>query len=1066
MMPSFCFRLWLPLVAAAALLAQPAALPPPMPAQPPKPAQKMPDGEAERALRYYLERRMGPGATDLPQDRYEKARQHTARMRAFSLARGRYVEKSPSGATENLTVDWGAWTSLGPGNQGGRSKALLVHPTNPDIMYTGGVTGGVWKTEDGGQSWRPLADLFPTIGIGAMAFDPTNPDIIYAGTGFYFNSLSGTNVYGAAPRGSGLFKSTDAGQTWTRLNAPEGTAFRFINAIHVSRQDSNRLYVASFGGVFRSTDGGQSWTLTLRPPGNTTGCTAMVARTDVETDYLFSFCGRLAGERPAIYRNRDAGNQLEWEVVHQPGNIGNTTLALAPSSQNVIYALASSIDPANPSFSSGLFAVYRSTVNGDPDTWEERVTNRDPNPLNTALLSSNSGFFGPECQGTLTRSISSQGWIHNAIAVDPLNPRIVFVGGIDIYRSDDGGTNWGIASFWQAADGPNGAHADVLGFAFHPRYDGEGNQTLFVAGDGGIYRTPNARAATAQGPRAGCTPFQNRVIWEPLHGGYVTTQFYYGAVYPGGAAYLGGKQDNGTMRGTDAQGPLNWVRIRGGDGAAVAVDPRDANNVWVSTQNFGYVRSINGGKVFATGTRGISESAFQFIAPVGVDPTNAQRQFAGGRRLWRTTDGAANWTPVSAQLPAAVSTISAVAVSPSDPRRVVFGTTAGAIFRVENADDAAGDTEHPSALPRTGHVSSLAFDPTNADIVYATYSQFNTNATQQHVYKSTDGGRTWQGIDGTGANSIPDVPVLSVMVDPLDRQRVYLGTDLGILVSPDGGATWARDVNPFANVVTETLILNRDAGVTQLVAFTFGRGVWRAILPDSGTPCEYRLSGAIGDVPAFGGEGSLSVDTGENCVWSALPQSAALDVVSPATGRGPGQVRFQVSLNTSAQRRPVAATLQNQSLTSTQAGAAIFSGNDARANATPITALPYVGVQDTRPYTAAADDPSPSCAGTNASTHKTAWFRFQAPRTGVLQLNVQGQRYDIFGNSGVVVTAYAESDLTRELGCVLGPRDTGPLIFSNMGVAVLEGQTYLIQVGATGSTPQDGGYTVVAATYR
>ena len=185
-------------------------------------------------------------------------------------------------------------------------------------------------------------------------------------------------------------------------------------------------------------------------------------RTDQATDYLFASCGTTVASNPVILRNinagGDAGGAGAWQVVHGNRAMGNTTLALAPSNQSIVYALSASNGADAAVWNSSLLGVWRSTTNGDPDTWEERVTNLDPVALNTSMLSANTTFFANVC-GAGTRTISGQGWIHNAIAVDPQDPERVYAGGIDIYRSDDGGRNWGIAGFWQAADGPSGAHS-------------------------------------------------------------------------------------------------------------------------------------------------------------------------------------------------------------------------------------------------------------------------------------------------------------------------------------------------------------------------------------------------------------------------------------------------------------------------------------------------------------------------------------------------------------------------------------------------------------------------------
>ena len=1033
---------------------QPATPQPPATQAVTKRVKSMPTDQPDKAAEFYLLKRVGSGVPDLPYEKYEVAQRRLDRMPVFPLS------GTPIRKTSERHIDLGGWEPLGPGNQGGRSRHLLIHPTNPLIMYVSATTGGVWKTVDGGRNWSPLTDLFPSLGIGALAFDPGNPDTLYVGTGFWFNTLSGTNVFGTAIRGTGIYRSRDAGATWQPLGIPPGLHFRYINKISVSRHDPNRLYAATWTGIFRSADGGQNWTRVLnRGTGAQNGCQDMVARTDQATDYLFAACGTSAAGAAAIFRHPDAASDAPWQPVFTPPAMGNTTLALAPSSQGTIYALTASNGDDKVEWRSALQGVYRSTTNGDPNTWEPRVTNDDPEPLNTSLLSSNQAFFSNVCS-TGERSVGGQGWIHNAIAVDPQDPDRVFVGGIDIYRSDDGGRNWGIASFWQAADGLKGAHADVLGLIFPPDYDGATKPNLYAITDGGVYLTESARAALAVGPRAACTN-GNLVHWRPLHGGYQSTQFYSGAVMPGGGAFFGGKQDNGTMRGTLA-GKGEWVRLRGGDGAAVAVDPRDANVLFTSTQNFGLARSRNGGRTFSATLRGIAEPAanFSFIAPLAMDPTNPDRLYAGARRFYRTTNQADNWEAMSTELTTAQGTVSAIAVSPSDPQRVMFATSQGFILRANDALAANGDTVWEATRPRPGYVPGLTFDPTNSDIVYATYSQFNTAAGQHHVYRSIDGGRNWQGIDREGDSGVPDLPVFTILVDPLDPQRLYLGTDLGVIASLDGGNSWTRDVNPFATVPTESLVLERGSGVTYLYAFTLGRGVWRTALPGTGAPCDY----AVDDLPplsaAFGGVLTINLRTGPECAWSAIGQTA--DIQTPSSGRGPAGIRATLPLNFATAARRFNFSVQDKALTTQQAAAmAVPAAADAIATPATVATLPYVGIRDTRTATVEPRDPQGSCAP-NAPA-KTIWWRVTAPASGTMEAVFQSQRYDVFGNSGVVVSAFAAegTSVGSELGCQTIPRNTTAYVFQTFQFPVTAGESYFLQASATGTTPTDGGYTIL-----
>jgi photosystem II stability/assembly factor-like uncharacterized protein len=224
---------------------------------------------------------------------------------------------------------------------------------------------------------------------------------------------------------------------------------------------------------------------------------------------------------------------------------------------------------------------------------------------------------------------------------------------------------------------------------------------------------------------------------------------------------------------------------------------------------------------------------FLFITPFTLDPNDPQRLWTGGRRLWRTDDAAGSWTPAS-RSPLGTGQVSALAVAPGNSRNVVVGTSQGFIYRSDDALNANGITRWDSSLPREGFVSSLAYDPSAPGVVYATYAGFGGS----HVWRSDDGGVTWEAIDGNGSTAVPDIPVHSIVVDPANSDRLYLGTDLGVFTTWNRGRTWAVENTGFANAVTEWLTLGEDdSGAPLLFAFTHGRGAWRVKLaPAPGTP--------------------------------------------------------------------------------------------------------------------------------------------------------------------------------------------------------------------------------------
>ncbi len=758
--------------------------------------EPMREDDPDKAAEYFAAKRAGTA------DRfasYAKARERMHTMpRVASNAEG--------------DRPFGQWTFLGPGNVGGRTRVFLIDNANPDVMYAGGVSGGLWKSNDAGKAWMPVGDDLANIAINSLAMDPTNHDILYAGTGegYFREEQRGT----ALPIvGDGIFVTHDAGITWSQLASTAGEDFDFVNDLVVSTHDPSRIYAATRTGVWRSNDSGETWQNIL-PTTVKGGCLDLAFRGDTSGDYLFASCGTF--ERATIYRNANAESNAEWQSVFSDANMGRTTLAIAPSNPSVIYALAASNEPGI--YNQALLGVYRSTQNGDAGTWEARITNKSSDYLATLLLTNVYGATTANCRNT-ANSFTTMGWYCNVIAVDPVNADRVWVGGVDAFRSDDGGRTWGITSYWwEREDYPTFLHADQHAIVFHPRYDGVNNKQLFFANDGGLARTDNALASPAYGISAACNPAASAFDFTTLNNGYGVTQFYHGSISPDGRMWMGGTQDNGTIIGSYDMSTNEWRHALGGDGAYTAIDTEIPTTIYGSSQYGNVYRSVNGGAGWRN-ARGALNDDFLFIAPLAIDANKTQRLWIGGRRLWRTEDRAEQWAMVSQILPGQVS---AIAVAPGNSNLVLAGTNSGHIVRNTDATNAHAQTTWSLTQPREGFVSWIQFDPIDANVVYATYAGFGG----EHLWRSTDAGATWEPI----INNLPDIPVHSIAIDPTRRERFYLGTDLGVFVSLDSGATWNIENTGFANVVTELVTIAQGHYGPAVYAFTHGRGLWRAEL--------------------------------------------------------------------------------------------------------------------------------------------------------------------------------------------------------------------------------------------
>jgi uncharacterized protein (TIGR03437 family) len=535
----------------------------------------------------------------------------------------------------------------------------------------------------------------------------------------------------------------------------------------------------------------------------------------------------------------------------------------------------------------------------------------------------------------------------------------------------------------------------------------------------------------------------------------VTTQFYGGDVFNGGGGYIGGSQDNGSLLG-DAAHP-NWTDIQGGDGGIWRIDPVDSSVFYGESPTL--ARFTLGGATFSPISNGIGEPSPTYPAYT-LDPNNSLRLYFGGDgKLWRSDNQGTTWTAVAS----GGIYINAVTVAPSDSNHVVFGDQYGNIFTTSTALSAPG-TGWTSSKPRVGWVSAIAFDPTDSNIVFAAYSTFDANPGDNHMYKSVDTGRSWTGIDNAGsATGLPDLPINSILIDPLNPLTVYLGTDMGIFVSTDGGSSWGHDTSSFTNTVVNTLALDRGAGVTNLYAYTFGRGVWRVTLAGGGVPCAYSLSPTSVNIDSYGSIGAIDVNTGAGCAWNAEVIQGYVQLLPPASGVGPGQVFYQSAPTLSSQPSTSLFYVQGNPIQVTQAGADFPASNDTMATAERVSTFPYVG-SASFPLTSDPSDPVHSCTG--SADFDTSWWLFTPTSSGMVSFQGYAYRGDgISGEGGFVVTAYPASSVSTasELGCYTTPRSTTFLSFAGFQAAVKAGISYLVELSYTTSAATQGFIAIAPA---
>ena len=751
--------------------------------------------------RFRSKRWRGPG--DLPADRYRAAAAQIDRMPAYSIASSRFT-------TGRISSIEGSWEALGPDNVGGRTKALVIDPINPNTMYAGTATGGVWKTNDAGQTWSALTDTLPTLAVNSMAIDPSDHNILYVGTGEVIP-------------GAGIFKTTDGGQTWSQLSPTAN--FAYVYSLGISSSRPADIYAGTDTGLWSSLDGGVTWTQSLPMPG---GCFSTAVRGDQPTDIVFAACSQDIGSPLAyfpqepetsgllngysIYRNSD-GTSSNWQMVFSAAEMGPTVLAVAPSAPDTIYALASDINPKS-SFEYALAGLFVSDQGGVIGTWQQRAGTSNPNSLTANILSYPQSSQG--CTYNTIQGYIGQGAWNLGLAVDPTNSQVVFAAGPRLSRSQDGGR-----TFAGLITTPNVLfHTDFHAFAFHPNYNGRANQTLFVTLDGGVYRSDSARSGATS---TACGDQYYDLTGSAIVSGLQIAQFYHGAVASGGTSYLGGTQDTCTM--VAGPGQTSWTVLYNGDGGGVAFDPSNAGTYYIEStaapSNPPLLKTVNGGKTFNWVVGGITPGTGDGIFnALSVDPNAPQTVYYGLGSLWRSLDGAFTWSQIS---PLTGAPIAAIAVNPGNSSEVVFGNNSGRIY-------SGSPPAWNAAQPRSGYVSSLAFDVQHSGVVYATYATFRTQPADAQVYVSQDHGATWTAL---GASSLPDIPAHVLIVDPRSSSTLYIGTDMGVFVSFDSGNTWAHD-SSFPNVLTESLVLDSTPGrrepIEYLYAFTHGRGAWKVQL--------------------------------------------------------------------------------------------------------------------------------------------------------------------------------------------------------------------------------------------
>lgn len=659
------------------------------------------------------------------------------------------------------------WTFAGPENIGGRITDVELDPGNSSTIYLGAASGGVLKSTNYGISWQNKFVGMPVISVGDIAVDPSNPNTVWCGTG-EANSSSFSFL------GNGIYRSDDGGNSWQHKGL---TRSAYIGRVIVDHSNSNRVFVAACGnlfsanderGVYRTTDGGNTWQRVLFLTDSTSAVDLVQHPTNPNILYACMWervrgltYRRSFGYSSGIYKTTDAGNTWTKLTNGLPnGQVGRIGIDISKNYPDFLYAVFD--------LPGEQVGVYKTTNAGA--TWNQ--TN----------------------DGDLQGMMSNFGWYFGQIRIDPTNPQKVFVMGVPLYYSNDGGDTWQVSG---------DMHVDHHAMCFAP------TGQIFEGNDGGLYKSSNGGQS-----------------WTKInHLGL--TQFYAIDIdYQNPEVLIGGTQDNNTIM-THTGSNDDWFPILGGDGMYCLIDYTNPDILYAEYQYGNLYRSEDRGMSMGYISYPMSGDRVYWSAPLVMHPEFPQTLYFGTYRVWKTNNKGDTWTPLSGDLTGglnnAFSTLSTMDVSELDPSIIVTGSCDGRVNISKNGGLTWSDISE--GLPERW-ITKVKTDPNNVNTIYVTLSGFRWEEAYSHVYKSTDLGETWQNI----GDGLPEIPVNDLVIDPQSPGRIIVGTDAGVYATPNDGAEWYWIWNDLPAVPVCALKIH-EPGRT-VVAGTYGLSMYRASLDE------------------------------------------------------------------------------------------------------------------------------------------------------------------------------------------------------------------------------------------
>lgn len=704
--------------------------------------------------------------------------------------------------SQNSMIASTTWSAVGPmgpisGSAGGqflksgRVNFISISPTNSNVLFIGAPAGGLWQSNNGGTSWTTVTDNLPIIGFSDHAFDATNTNIMYA--------VTGDGDAGDTPS-NGVYKSTDGGATW----AITGLTFPITSGINIRRlvvNPVNPLIVMTAGnnGIYRSTNGGTSWT--------------QVSTTNSHDIEFNTANPNIVYASGASFRRSTDGGAT-WTTISAGISTAASRMAIAVTSNdaNYVYVLA-----ANSS--NGLLAVYRSIDGGV--TFTSMATT--PNLLGWASAGNDTG---------------GQGWYDLCIACSPLNKNEVVTGGVNVWRSTDGGTTWAIYGHWTGSGAPF-THADQHDLEF------ASNGTLFNTNDGTVYR----RTAT---------------LWQEISGTINISQIYkLGASSLNANNWITGHQDNGT---STWDGTTYQARM-GGDGMDCFIDRTNNANMWAEYYSGQFQKSTNGGLSWSACVTGMSGTA-PWVTIWKQDPVVATRLYAGRQNMFVSNNSATSWAQIGT-LPVTGNVIE-FAIAPSN-NQILYVVKTNAIMKT--TDGGTTWTNITGTLSTGLSFANVVVSPTDANKVWVVSGNYTAGS---KVFYSTNGGTTWTNFTA----NLPNIPGNCLLYEPGTSDRVYVGMDVGVYYRDPSQANWTLYNTGLPNAPLADMEIS-PADPTKIYAATYGRGTWKVDVAPAALPpvSSFAFSGTVcTNVAKTFNDNSTNAPT--TWTWSSNP-STGVTIVTP-----------------------------------------------------------------------------------------------------------------------------------------------------------------------------------------